>query len=178
MTRDARQTRLSGAAIGKGGYRHFMEKELHEHPVVIGNVLNRMIDPATRRVALPDPGIDLASVSRVTLSACGSAFYAGLVGRVWLESLARLPTDGDVASEFRYRAPPLAAGGLGLLVSQSGETADTLRRCAICRTRGSTFSPSSTSPESSMARGKRCRAGDACRSRDRGSPAPRPLPHN
>jgi glucosamine--fructose-6-phosphate aminotransferase (isomerizing) len=152
VTRDARQTRLSGAAIGKGGYRHFMEKELHEHPVVIGNVLNRMIDPATRRVALPDPGIDLASVSRVTLSACGSAFYAGLVGRVWLESLARLPTDGDVASEFRYRAPPLAAGGMGLLVSQSGETADTLAALRYMQDEGQHVLSIVNVPESSMAR--------------------------
>jgi glutamine---fructose-6-phosphate transaminase (isomerizing) len=111
-----------------------------------------MIDSATRRVALPDPGIDLASVSRVTLSACGSAFYAGLVGRVWLESLARLPTDGDVASEFRYRAPPLAAGGLGLLVSQSGETADTLAALRYMQDEGQHVLSVVNVPESSMAR--------------------------
>ena len=124
--REAKLTRLSAAMIGKGNFRHFMQKELHEHPAVIGDTLQRMIDPATRSVILPKLPFDLAKLSRITISACGSAFYAGLVGRCWLEAIARIPTDADVASEFRYRAPPLAAGGLGIMVSQSGETADTM----------------------------------------------------
>jgi glutamine---fructose-6-phosphate transaminase (isomerizing) len=127
VEREIKLTRMTGAAIGKGNYRHFMEKELHEHPAVIGDTLHRMVSPATRAVALPDDlGIDFAAVPRITMSACGSAFYAGLVGRWWFEAVARIPTDGDVASEFRYRTPPMPRGGLGLLVSQSGETADTL----------------------------------------------------
>jgi glutamine---fructose-6-phosphate transaminase (isomerizing) len=126
VEREVKLTRMTGAAIGKGNFRHFMEKELHEHPAVIGDTLHRMIDPGSRAVALPDLGIDFAKVPRVTMSACGSAFYASLVGRWWFEAIARIPSDGDVASEFRYRAPPLPNGGLGLLVSQSGETADTL----------------------------------------------------
>lgn len=152
VERAIRETRLTGAAIGRGNYRHFMEKELHEHPVVIGDVLSRMIDPGTRSVVLHDLPFDLASLPRVTISACGSAFYAGLVGRVWLESIARLPTDADVASEFRYRAPPLPSEGLGLLVSQSGETADTLAALRYMQDEGQHVLSVVNVPESSMAR--------------------------
>lgn len=126
VKREIRLTNLTGAALGKGNFRHFMEKELHEHPVVIGDVLHRMIDAGSRMPVLPDLPFDLSRISRVTISACGSAFYAGLAGRFWLERLAGIPADADMASEFRYRAPPLDRQGLGLLVSQSGETADTL----------------------------------------------------
>ncbi|TPW35658.1 glutamine--fructose-6-phosphate transaminase (isomerizing) [Oecophyllibacter saccharovorans] len=112
--------------IGKDGYRHFMEKELHEHPVAIGQTLQRVTDPVTRRITLPDFPFNAAELPRATISACGSAYYAGLVGRYWLESLARLPVDIDVASEMRYRAPPQPDQGMALLISQSGETADTL----------------------------------------------------
>ena len=126
VQREVKLTRLTGAAIGKGNFRHFMEKELHEHPAVIGDTLHRMVNPATRAVALPPLPFDFATLPRITISACGSAFYAGLVARWWFEAIARIPTDADVASEFRYRTPPLPKGGLGLLVSQSGETADTL----------------------------------------------------
>jgi glutamine---fructose-6-phosphate transaminase (isomerizing) len=152
VKRAIRETRLTGAAIGRGNYRHFMEKELHEHPVVIGDVLSRMIDPGTRTVTLPDFPFQLATIPRVTISACGSAYYAGLVGRVWLEALARLPTDADVASEFRYRAPPLPAEGLGLLVSQSGETADTLAALRYMQDEGQHVLSVVNVPESSMAR--------------------------
>ncbi|MCB8881973.1 glutamine--fructose-6-phosphate transaminase (isomerizing) [Acidisoma cellulosilytica] len=152
VERAIRETRLTGAAIGRGNYRHFMEKELHEHPVVIGDVLSRMIDPASRSVMLWDLPFDLATLPRATISACGSAFYAGLVGRVWLETIARLPTDADVASEFRYRAPPLPSEGLGLLVSQSGETADTLAALRYMQDEGQHVLSVVNVPESSMAR--------------------------
>jgi glucosamine--fructose-6-phosphate aminotransferase (isomerizing) len=152
VKRAIRETRLTGAAIGRGNYRHFMEKELHEHPVVIGDVLSRMIDPGTRMVTLQDFPFDLAAIPRVTISACGSAYYAGLVGRVWLEALARLPTDADVASEFRYRAPPLPPEGLGLLVSQSGETADTMAALRYMQDEGQHVLSIVNVPESSMAR--------------------------
>ncbi|MGH7080416.1 MAG: glutamine--fructose-6-phosphate transaminase (isomerizing), partial [Acetobacteraceae bacterium] len=152
VEREVRETMLSGAAVGKGGFRHFMEKELHEHPAVLGEVLRRMIDPLARRVILPALPFDLARVPRVAISACGSAFYAGLVGRCWLESLARLPTEADVASEFRYRAPPLAKGGLALLVSQSGETADTLAALRFLRGGGQHVLSVLNAPESTMAR--------------------------
>jgi glucosamine--fructose-6-phosphate aminotransferase (isomerizing) len=152
VNREIRRTAISGAAIGKDGYRHFMEKELHEHPAVIGETLRRMLDPGTRQVALPELPFDLAKIPRVTISACGSAFYAGLMGRYWLESLARLPADADVASEFRYRDPPLAKGGLGLLVSQSGETADTLAALRTMRSSRQHVLSVLNVPESSMAR--------------------------
>jgi glucosamine--fructose-6-phosphate aminotransferase (isomerizing) len=152
VQREVKLTRLTGAAIGKGNFRHFMEKELHEHPAVIGDTLHRMVNPSTRAVALPDLQIDFARLSRITMSACGSAFYAGLVGRWWFEAMARIPSDGDVASEFRYRTPPLPKGGLGLLVSQSGETADTLAALRYMREQGQQVLSILNVPESSMAR--------------------------
>ncbi len=152
IQREIKLTRLTGAAIGKGNFRHFMEKELHEHPAVIGDTLHRMVSPSSRAVRLPELAIDFTKVSRITMSACGSAFYAGLVGRWWFESVARIPTDGDVASEFRYRAPPLPANGLGLLVSQSGETADTLAALRYMREQGQQILSVLNVPESSMAR--------------------------
>jgi glucosamine--fructose-6-phosphate aminotransferase (isomerizing) len=152
VEREVKLTRLTGAAIGKGNFRHFMEKELHEHPAVIGDTLHRMVSPGSRAVGLPDLGVDFARVSRITMSACGSAFYAGLVGRWWFESVARIPTDGDVASEFRYRTPPMPRGGLGLLVSQSGETADTLAALRYMREQGQHVLSILNVPESTMAR--------------------------
>jgi glucosamine--fructose-6-phosphate aminotransferase (isomerizing) len=142
----------SGAAMGRGNHRHFMEKELHEHPAVIGDTLHRMVDPASGAVVLPDLPIDFATLPRITISACGSAFYAGLVARNWFETVARLPVDADVASELRYRAPPLAVGGLGLLVSQSGETADTLAALRFMRGAGQRIVSILNVAESTMAR--------------------------
>jgi glucosamine--fructose-6-phosphate aminotransferase (isomerizing) len=152
VEREVKLTRLTGAAIGKGNYRHFMEKELHEHPAVIGDTLHRMLNPASRAVALPDLPFDLAQIPRITVSACGSAFYAGMVGRWWFEAVARIPADGDVASEFRYRTPPLPPGGLGILVSQSGETADTLAALRYMKAERQHILSVLNVPESSMAR--------------------------
>jgi glutamine---fructose-6-phosphate transaminase (isomerizing) len=153
VEREIKLTRLTGAAIGKGNFRHFMEKELHEHPAVIGDTLHQMVSPGSRAVALPeDLGIDFRRVSRITMSACGSAFYAGLVGRWWFEAIARIPTDGDVASEFRYRTPPMSKNGLGLLVSQSGETADTLAALRYMREQHQQILSILNVPESTMAR--------------------------
>jgi glucosamine--fructose-6-phosphate aminotransferase (isomerizing) len=152
VQREFKRTSVSGAAVGRGNYRHFMEKELHEHPAVLGDTLRQMINPGTRAVVLPELPFDLARIPRVTVSACGSAFYAGLVGRYWFEQVARIPTDGDVASEFRYRAPPLETGGLGILVSQSGETADTLAALRFMRGERQHVLSVVNVPESSMAR--------------------------
>jgi glucosamine--fructose-6-phosphate aminotransferase (isomerizing) len=152
VEREIKLTRLTGASIGKGNFRHFMEKELHEHPAVIGDTLHQMISPGSRAVALPELGVDFRKVSRITMSACGSAFYAGLVGRWWFEAVARIPFDGDVASEFRYRTPPMPRGGLGLLVSQSGETADTLAALRYMREQGQQVLSILNVPESTMAR--------------------------
>lgn len=150
ITRPKKLTALTGAAIGKGNFRHFMEKELHEHPVVIGDVLHRMMEGETPR--LPELPFDLASIQRITMSACGSAFYAGLTAKFWLENFARVPVEADVASEFRYRAPPLEAGGLGLLVSQSGETADTLAALRYMKSQKQHILSVLNVPESTMAR--------------------------
>ncbi len=152
VVREVRRTAVSGAAIGKAGYRHYMEKELHEHPAVIGDTLHRWIDTRRRAVVLPKLPFDPAAISRITMTACGSAYYAGLVGRWWLESIARIPTDADVASEFRYREPPLPANGLGLLVSQSGETADTMAALHMMRGAGQSILSVVNVSESTMAR--------------------------
>ncbi|KAA2212244.1 glutamine--fructose-6-phosphate transaminase (isomerizing) [Teichococcus oryzae] len=136
VSREVKLTAYSGAAVGKGNYRHFMEKELHEHPVVLGDTLRQHIDPATRAVALPPLPFDPAAVPKITFSACGSAYLAAQVGRYWIEQVARIPVDSDVASELRYRDPPLPEGGAALLVSQSGETADTLAALRLLRKRG------------------------------------------
>lgn len=117
---------LSSGLIGKDGFSHFMEKELHEHPAAIGQTLKRITDITTRKIVLPDLPFNPAQLPRITITACGSAYFAGLVGRYWLESLACLPVDSDVASELRYRKVPQPNQGMALLISQSGETADTL----------------------------------------------------
>ncbi len=152
VNRPVRLTVQTGAVVGKDGYRHFMEKELHEHPAAIGQTLARMLDPAARVVTLPDLPFDWAKVQRVTIAGCGSTYYAGLAGRHWMEDLARLPADIDVASEFRYRAPPLPVGGVGLLVSQSGETADTLAALRYMQQAGQHVVSVLNVPESTMAR--------------------------
>jgi glucosamine--fructose-6-phosphate aminotransferase (isomerizing) len=152
VQREVKLTRLTGSSIGKGNYRHFMEKELHEHPAVIGDTLHRMVNPSTRAVALPDLPFDFATLPRITISACGSAYYAGLVGRWWFEAISRIETDIDVASEFRYRAPPLPKGGLGILVSQSGETADTMAALHYMHEQHQHVLSIVNVPESSMAR--------------------------
>jgi glutamine---fructose-6-phosphate transaminase (isomerizing) len=152
VQREIKLTRQTGAAIGKGNFRHFMEKELHEHPTAIADTLHRMVSPSTRAVALPDLPFDLASFSRVSLTACGGAYFAALAGRHWIEEFARLPADIDVASEFRYRNPPLGSGTLGLLVSQSGETADALAALRYMREQNVPVVSVLNVPESTMAR--------------------------
>ena len=152
MERAIRVTALTGAVAGKGNYRHFMEKELHEHPAVLGDTLRQYLDPKTLEVRLPRLPFDPARLPRLTVTACGSAFLAGLVGRYWIEKLARLPVEADVATELRYRDPPLAEGGGAILVSQSGETADTLAALQLLRAGGQRVLSVVNVPESSMAR--------------------------
>jgi glucosamine--fructose-6-phosphate aminotransferase (isomerizing) len=122
--------------VDKGNHRHFMLKEIHEQPEVISHTLGNYLDMAGARARFPELGVDLKTVGRVTISACGTAYYAGLVGKYWLERLARLPVEIDVASEFRYREVPLDPKGLAILVSQSGETADTLATLRYCKEAG------------------------------------------
>ncbi len=117
----------SALLVDKGNYRHFMAKEIHEQPEVVGHTLARYLDMAAERVRLPaDLPFDFRDLERVSISACGTAYYAGLVAKYWFERFARLPVEIDVASEFRYREAPMSPGGLAVFVSQSGETADTL----------------------------------------------------
>jgi glucosamine--fructose-6-phosphate aminotransferase (isomerizing) len=152
VAREIKLTTVSGAATGKGNYRHFMEKELHEHPVVLGDTLTRYLEPAQRRVVLPELPFDPVTVPRLIMTACGSAYLAGLVGRYWIEEVARLPVDADFASELRYRDPPLPEGGGALLLSQSGETADTLAALRLLKQRGQRILSIVNVPESTMAR--------------------------
>ena len=133
VERVVRETEMSGALIGKGNYDHFMQKEIFEQPAVVGDTLQSFINAATRAISLPDLSFDFAAVPRVTVIACGTACYAGWVAKYWLETVARIPVEIDVASEFRYREAPLPEGGVALFVSQSGETADTLAALRHCR---------------------------------------------
>ncbi len=129
-------SQASGFLVDKGNHRHFMLKEIHEQPEVISHTLTNYIDMATGRAQFPDLGIELDKITRVTISACGTAYYAGLVAKYWLERYARVPVEIDVASELRYREAPLPAGGLAVFVSQSGETADTLATLRYCKANG------------------------------------------
>ena len=119
--------------VDKGNYRHFMAKEINEQPEVIGHTLAAYTDLATNSVEIPALPFDFANISRLSISACGTAFYAGLVAKYWFERWARLPVEVDIASEFRYRETALDPGGAALFVSQSGETADTLASLRYCR---------------------------------------------
>ena len=138
VERPVRETALSGALIGKGNYPHFMLKEIFEQPAVIGDTLQSFLDPLTRQVRLPDLPFDFAKVSRLTIVACGTAFLAGLVAKYWFESIARLPVEVDIASEFRYRAAPMPDGGVTIAISQSGETIDTLAALQYAKGQGQT----------------------------------------
>ncbi len=127
------KTFASAFLIDKGNYRHFMAKEIHEQPEVVARTLAHYLDMSAGRAALPfELPVDAAKLTRLTICGCGTAYIAGLTAKYWFERFARLPVDVEIASEFRYRDPPLEPGGLTLVVSQSGETADTLAslRCA------------------------------------------------
>jgi glucosamine--fructose-6-phosphate aminotransferase (isomerizing) len=112
--------------VEKGNFRHFMAKEIHEQPEVVAHTLGAYIDFVAERVTLPELPFDFGKLSRITISACGTAYYAGLIGKYWFERFARLPVEVDIASELRYREAPFTPGNLAIFVSQSGETADTL----------------------------------------------------
>jgi glucosamine--fructose-6-phosphate aminotransferase (isomerizing) len=145
----------SGASadrIDKGNHAHFMRKEIFEQPIVVAQTLQSYVRPFEGQVALPAFDFDLASIDRVTIVACGTSFYAGLVAKYWFERFARVPVDIDVASEFRYREPVLEKGGLSLFISQSGETADTLAALQHARAEGQTIAVVVNVPTSSMAR--------------------------
>ena len=136
VTREIRRTELTGETIGKGGYQHFMLKEIYEQPQVIGDTLHSYINPVTRAVNLPHLGFDPKEISRLTLVACGTSYYACLTAKYWFETIARIPVDVDIASEFRYREAPLPSNGATLVISQSGETIDTLAALRYAKSQG------------------------------------------
>jgi glucosamine--fructose-6-phosphate aminotransferase (isomerizing) len=125
----------SAAFVDKGGYRHYMEKEIHEQPDSCQHTLSAYLDPVARKAQAPG-GVDFAAIDRIQVVACGTAFYAAQVARYAFERIAGLPVDVEVASEFRYREPALTKGSLALAVSQSGETADTLAALRYCKAQG------------------------------------------
>lgn len=139
VSRPVQKTQASSFLVDKGNHRHFMAKEIYEQPEVIGRTLGHYLDMSERAVRLPfDMAMDPKSLARITIAACGTAFYAGMVAKYWFERFAQIPVEIDVASEFRYRGAPLAKDGLTLLVSQSGETADTLACLRYAREHGQT----------------------------------------
>jgi len=152
VKREIRLTALSGALIGKGNHRHFMLKEIFEQPAVIGDTLNTMFNPASRRIQLPDLPFDLATVPKITIVACGTSFYSGLVAKYWFERVARVSVEIDIASEFRYREAPQTPGGLAIFISQSGETTDTLAALRYAKANGQHILVVVNQPESAMAR--------------------------
>ena len=152
VEREVTTSGASAAAVEKGNYRHYMQKEIFEQPTVVAQTLGSYLRPAEGVVALPQFDFDLSRIRRVTIVACGTSFYAGMVAKYWFESFARVPVDIDFASEFRYREPVLEDGGLALFISQSGETADTLAALRYCKRAGQTIAVVVNVPTSSMAR--------------------------
>jgi glucosamine--fructose-6-phosphate aminotransferase (isomerizing) len=135
--RDAVKHSAATSLVDKANYRHFMAKEIHEQPEVVGHTLARYVDMATERVALPAKlPFDFREIQRISITACGTASYAGYVAKYWFERLARLPVEVDVASEFRYREAPMRKGDLAIFISQSGETADTLAALRYAKEQG------------------------------------------
>jgi glucosamine--fructose-6-phosphate aminotransferase (isomerizing) len=135
--RDAIKQSASASLVDKANYRHFMAKEIHEQPEVVGHTLARYVDMATERVALPlKLPFDFRDIQRISITACGTASYAGYIAKYWFERLSRLPVELDVASEFRYREAPVRKGDLAIFISQSGETADTLAALRYAKSQG------------------------------------------
>jgi glucosamine--fructose-6-phosphate aminotransferase (isomerizing) len=143
---------VTGDLVSKGNHRHYMLKEIYEQPIVVAQTLRSYLQRMDETITLPIPEFELSGVKRVTIVACGTSFYAGMVAKYWFEQFARVPVDLDVASEFRYRAPVMEAGGLALFISQSGETADTLAALRHARAEGQTIAVVCNVPTSSMAR--------------------------
>jgi glutamine---fructose-6-phosphate transaminase (isomerizing) len=137
VNREVLKSGASSFLVDKANYRHFMAKEIHEQPEVVGHTLARYVDMATERVALPTKlPFDFRDIQRISIVACGTASYAGYVAKYWFERLGRVPVEIDVASEFRYREAPLRKGDLAIFISQSGETADTLAALRYAKSQG------------------------------------------
>jgi len=151
VDRVVKKISLDTTRIDKGGHKHFMAKEIAEQPAVIGEALSRYLT-ADGEIMLPDPGLDFTKLDRITMVACGTAFYACLTAKYWFEQIARLPVEVDVASEFRYREPPISDRTMALFVSQSGETADTLAALRYCAGKADLIASVVNVTESSIAR--------------------------
>jgi glutamine---fructose-6-phosphate transaminase (isomerizing) len=153
VRRDVLKSQASVMLIDKGNHRHFMAKEIHEQPEVVGHTLAHYLDMVTERVALPmELPFDFRALKRISIAACGTAYYAGMVARYWFEQFAHLPADVDIASEFRYREVPLDPGALSIFISQSGETADTLASLRYAREHGQHVLAVVNVPTSTIAR--------------------------
>jgi len=153
VTRPMSFSQASAMLIDKGKHRHFMAKEIAEQPEVVGHTLAEYVDFAERTIRLPDKlPFDFATLDRITITACGTASYAGLTAKYWFERVARLPVEVDIASEFRYREAPLPKNGLAIVISQSGETADTLAALRYCKAQGQHTLAIVNVPESTIAR--------------------------
>ena len=152
VERDIVESGATAEAISKGNYPHYMLKEIFEQPIVVAQTLQSYVRAFDGEVTMPDTSLDLAAIKRVTIVACGTSYYAGMVAKYWFEQFARVPVDLDFASEFRYREPVLEAGGLALFISQSGETADTLAALRYSREHGQVIAVVVNVPTSSMAR--------------------------
>ncbi|MDE2357720.1 MAG: glutamine--fructose-6-phosphate transaminase (isomerizing) [Alphaproteobacteria bacterium] len=151
VQREVRTVAASAALVEKGNYRHFMEKEIHDQPDACRYTLSSYVDPIGGQARAPD-AFDFTRIARIQLLACGTAYYAALIARYLFEDIAGLPTDVEVASEFRYRNPAVAPGTLAVAVSQSGETADTLAALRWCKAKGLTTAAIVNAPESTMSR--------------------------
>lgn len=152
VTRREVLSSASYGAIDKDGHRHYMAKEIHEQPEVIAHTLSRYIDPGAMTISLPESDFDFAAINRITISACGTAFYAGLTARYWFERWAKLPVEIDIASELRYRDVAWEKNGGALFISQSGETADTLAALKEAKRNGQHIAAVVNVAESSIAR--------------------------
>ena len=151
--REVRVVNVSAVLVDKGEHRHFMAKEIHEQPAVVGYTLGKYLNADRDAIADGVYGdLDFSAVPRICIAACGTASYAGAVAKYWFEQVARLPVEIDVASEFRYRQPPMMEGGVSIFVSQSGETADTLAALRYCKENGQKIVSVVNVPESSIAR--------------------------
>ncbi len=152
VNRDIKMIAFSAVQLGKAGHPHFMKKEIFDQPAAIGETLRAFFNPDLHRVQLPPLPFPLADVRRISIVGCGTSHHAGLVAKYWLDQLAQVPVEVDMASEFRYRKPNLTKGGLVLLISQSGETADTLAALRFARAHGQMVVAIVNQPESSIAR--------------------------
>jgi glucosamine--fructose-6-phosphate aminotransferase (isomerizing) len=153
VRRETLVSQASALLVDKGNHRHFMAKEIYEQPETISHTLSHYVDMGAEKVALRETlPFDFKTLSRLTISACGTAYYAGLIAKYWFERYARLPVDVDVASEFRYREPPVETGSAALFISQSGETADTLAALRYCAKEGQHVVSLLNVPESTIGR--------------------------